>query len=155
MHSVTWSALTLTVGQQEGNLTRKKPAPLIQKCYFGGSSRVWNNSRGGLLNNKHNCVLSNAGLSNALNKTGFCTSLKSGFYFRFHSQSNTKSALPNFICTWNLMLICWKMCSPEPENCGNQNPHTSKIDKLLPACLTNRRRCDNIPEPLAKFGENR
>jgi len=26
-------------------------------------------------NNKHNCVLSNAGLSNALTKTGFCTSL--------------------------------------------------------------------------------
>jgi len=24
------------------------------------------------------------------------------------------------------------MCSPEPENCRNQNPHTSKIGKLLP-----------------------
>jgi len=56
-------------------------------------------------NNKHNCVLSNAGLSNALTQTGFCTSLKSGFYFRFHSPSNTKSALPNFICTWDLVLI--------------------------------------------------
>jgi len=30
------------------------------------------------IDNKHNCVLSNAGLSNALTKTGFCTSLKSG-----------------------------------------------------------------------------
>jgi len=55
--------------------------------------------------NKHNCVLSNAGLSNALTKTGICTSLKSSFYFRFHSPSNTKSALPNFICTWDLVLI--------------------------------------------------
>ena len=35
--------------------------------------------------NKHNCVLSNAGLSNALTKAGLCTSLKSGFHFRFHS----------------------------------------------------------------------
>jgi len=34
---------------------------------------------------KHNCVLSNAGLSNAPTKTGICTSLKSDFYFRFHS----------------------------------------------------------------------
>jgi len=55
---------------------------------------------------KHNCVLSNAGLSNALTKTGICTSLKSGLYFRFHSPSNTKSALPNFICTRDLVLIC-------------------------------------------------
>jgi len=104
---------------------------------------------------KHNCVLSNAGLSNALYKTGFCTSLKSGFYFRFDSPSNTKSALTNFICTSYLMLICWKIYSPEPENCRNQNAHNSKIGKLLPVCVTNRRRCDDIPEPLAKFGENR
>jgi len=103
--------------------------------------------------NKHNCVLSNAGLSNALTKTGICTSLKSGFHFLFQSPSNTKSALPNFICTWDLVLICCKMCSPEPENCRNQNPHTSKISKLLPVCVTNRRRCDDIPEPLAKFGK--
>jgi len=75
------------------------------------------------IDNKHNCVLSNAGLSNALTKTGFCTSLKSGFYFRFHSTSNTKSALPNFICTWDLMLICWKMCSPEPENPKSESAH--------------------------------
>jgi len=40
-------------------------------------------------------------------------------------------------------------------NCRNQNPHTSKIGKLLLVCVTNRRRCDDIPEPLAKFGENR
>jgi len=37
------------------------------------------------IDNKHNSVLSNAGLSNALTKTGICTALKSGFYFRFHS----------------------------------------------------------------------
>ena len=87
-------------------------------------------------NNKHNCVLSNAGLSNALTKTGICTSLKSGFYFRFHSPSNTKLALPNCICTWDLVLICWKICSPEPENCRSQNPLTSKSSKLLPVCVT-------------------
>ena len=58
------------------------------------------------LENKHNCVLSNAGLSNALTKTGIWTSLKSGFCFRFHSPPNTKSALPNFICTQDLVLIC-------------------------------------------------
>ena len=104
-------------------------------------------------NNKHNCVLSNAALSNALNKTGFCTSLKSGFYFRFHSPSNTKSASPNFICTYDLMLISSQMCSPEAENCRNQNPHTSKIGKLLPVCVTNRRRCDiSDPHPLKGFG---
>jgi len=31
--------------------------------------------------NKHNCVLSNAGLSNAPAKTGICTSLKIRFLF--------------------------------------------------------------------------
>jgi len=30
---------------------------------------------------------------------------------------NTKSALLNFICVCDLVLICWKMWSPEPENC--------------------------------------
>jgi len=30
-----------------------------------------------------------------------------------------------------------KMWSAETENCQNQNPHTSKIGKLLPVCLTN------------------
>jgi len=47
-----------------------------------------------------------------------------------------------------------KMWSPEPEHCWNRNPHTYKIGKLLPVCLTNRRLCDHISEPLAKFGEN-
>jgi len=60
----------------------------------------------GMKYNKHNCVLSNAGLSNALTETGICTSLKSDFYFQFHSPLNTKSALPNIICTWDLVLIC-------------------------------------------------
>ena len=55
---------------------------------------------------KHSCVLSNAGLSNALTETGICTSLKSDFYFRFHSPFNGQSALLNFICTWDLVLIC-------------------------------------------------
>jgi len=33
----------------------------------------------------------------------------------------------------------------EPENCRNRNPHTTKIGKLLPVCLTNnRRRSDQI-----------
>jgi len=104
--------------------------------------------------NKHNCVLSNAGLFNAPAKTGICTSLKSNFYFRFHSPLNTKSALLNFICTSDLALTCWKMRSPESENCPNQNPHTSKIAKLLPVCLTNdRRRSDQISELHAKFRE--
>jgi len=49
-----------------------------------------------------------------------------------------------------------KMWLPEPENCQNRNPHTSKIGKLLPVFLTNnRRRCDHISEPHAKFGETR
>jgi len=65
--------------------------------------------------NKHNCVLSNAGLSNAPTKTGICTSLKSDFYFRFQVPLNTKSALLNFICTWDLLLIYWNMWWPEPE----------------------------------------
>jgi len=55
---------------------------------------------------KHSCVLSNAGLSNALTETGICTSLKSYFYFQFHSPLNGKSALLNFICTWDFVLIC-------------------------------------------------
>jgi len=55
--------------------------------------------------NKHNCVLSNAGLSKALTKTRICTSLKSDFYFRFHSPLHTKSTLLNFICTWDLAKI--------------------------------------------------
>jgi len=32
------------------------------------------------------------------------------------------------------------MWSPEPENCRNRNPHSSKIGKLLPVCLTDNRR---------------
>ena len=88
--------------------------------------------------NKHNCVLSNVGLSNALTKTGICTSLKSDFYCRFHSPLHTKSALLNSICTWDLVLTCWKMWWPEPENCRNR-----------------RGRSDQISEPHAKFRENR
>jgi len=43
------------------------------------------------------------------------------------------------------------MWSTEPENCQNLNPHTSKIGKLLPVCLTNnRRRTDHISELHAK-----
>jgi len=49
-----------------------------------------------------------------------------------------------------------KMWSPEPEKCWFRTPHTSKICKLLPVCLTNnRRRSDHISEPHAKFRENR
>ena len=104
----------------------------------------------------HSCVLSNTGISSALTETGICTSLKSDLYFRFHSQLNTKSALLNFICTRDLVMICWKVWSPEPEKCQNWNLHTSKIGKLLPVCLTkNRRQCDHISEPHEKFGENR
>jgi len=89
-------------------------------------------------------------------KSGIHTSLESNFYFRFHSPLNTKSALRNFICTSDLVLICWKMWSPEPEYCQNRNPHFSKIGKLLPVCLANNsRRSDHISEPYAKFGENR
>jgi len=89
-------------------------------------------------------------------KSGICTSLKSDFYIRFDSPLNTKSALLNFIFTWDLVLICWKMRSPEPENYRNRNPHTSNIGKLLPVCLTNnRRRCDHTCEPHARFGQNR
>jgi len=88
-------------------------------------------------------------------KSGIRTPLKFDFYFRFHSPLNTKLALLNFICRWDLVLTCWKMWSSEPEYCKNRHPHISKISKLLPVCLTNSRRCDHISEPLAKFGENR
>jgi len=55
-----------------------------------------------------------------------------------------------------MVLTCSEMWSPEPENDGNRNSHTSKIGKLLTVCLTNnRRRSDHISEPHAKFGENR
>jgi len=57
---------------------------------------------------EHSYVLSNAGLSNAVTETGICTSLKSDLYFGFHSPLNGKSVLLNFICTWDLVLICWK-----------------------------------------------
>ena len=88
-------------------------------------------------------------------KPEFETSLKSDFYFRFHSPLNIKSALLSFICIWDMVLICWKMWWPEPENCRNPNPHIPKIGKLLPVCLTmNRRWCDHIYELHAKFAEN-
>ena len=57
---------------------------------------------------KHSCVVSNADLSNALTENGIWTSLKSDFYFRFHSPLNGKSALLNVICTWDLLQICWR-----------------------------------------------
>jgi len=38
-------------------------------------------------------------------KFGICTSLKSDFYFRFHSSLNTKSGLLNFIRVCDFMLI--------------------------------------------------
>ena len=85
---------------------------------------VWRTEK---IYNKHNCVLSNADLSNVRTKTGMCTFLKSSFYFRFHSPLNTKSTLLNFICTWALVLICWKMWCSEPESCRNPNPHTLKL----------------------------
>jgi len=87
---------------------------------------------------KHNCVLSNAGLSNALTKTGICRYLKPDFYFRFHWPLHTKSALLNFICMWDLVLTCWKMWWPEPESCRNPIPYTPKIGKLLPVRLTKK-----------------
>jgi len=105
--------------------------------------------------NKHNRVPSNTGPSNAPTKTGICKSLKSNFYFEFHSLLNTKLALLHSICTCDLVMICWKMWSAKPENCRNRNLHTSKIVKLFPVYLTNnRRRSDHISEPHAKFGEN-
>jgi len=50
---------------------------------------------------------------NALIETKFriCTSLKSYFYFRFHSPLNTKAALLNFIC---IRIWCWSV-----EKCGH------------------------------------
>jgi len=130
---------------------------------------IWNNCQKGLWQivqmfkrhiclNKHNCVLSNAGLSNAPTKTGICTSPKSDLYFRFHSPLNTKSALLNFICTWDLVLICWKMWWPEPESCQNAILHTPKIGKLLPVCLTKKTGIDvttymSCAQNLVKIGK--
>jgi len=91
---------------------------------------------------KHNCVLSNAGLSNALNETGICTSLKADFYFQFHSPLNTNwhSALVNFTRTWDLVLICWKS--------GHQSLKTAEIGIHTPLKSANyfrfRHRCDLI-----------
>ena len=121
----------------------------LSGCIFAAKARIDNQKTSIIV------FYRTRGLSNALTETGICTSLKSDFYFRFHSPLNTKSALLNFICTWDLVLICLKMCSPEPENCWNRNLHTSKISKLLLVCLTNRHRCIHVPEPLTKFGENR
>jgi len=70
--------------------------------------------------NKHSCVLSNTGLSNAPTTTGICTSLKSDFYFRFHSPLNTKSALLSFFS------VCAIWCS-SVEKCAHQSLKTAKI----------------------------
>ena len=96
------------------------------------------------LQHKHNCVVPNTGLSNAPTKTRICTSLKSDFYFRFHSPLNTKPALLNFICTWDLVLICWKMWWPEPENCRNPNSHTPKIGNYYFRFVSQRTGVDAI-----------
>jgi len=79
--------------------------------------------------NKHNCVLSNAGLSKAPRTTGICTSLKSDFYFRFQSPWSTESALLNFICTWDLVLTRRK--------CDNKSLNTAEIRIRTPLKLAN------------------
>ena len=104
--------------------------------------------------NKHNCVLSNAGLSNALTKTGICTSLKSGFYFRFQSPLNTKSA-----CR---ILSAHGILCGSVEKCGHQSPKTAKIGirtSLKSATyfgLSHKQQASrrHISEPHAKFGQN-
>ena len=88
---------------------------------------------------KHNCVLSKSGLSNALTETGICTSLNviSIYGFIHHWIQTGHCWILSAYEIW-----CWyveKMCSPEPKKCQNPNPHTSKISKLLPVCVTNRR----------------
>ena len=45
---------------------------VYNNIYKKGLGLLWAKSE----RNKHNCVLLNTGLSNALTKTGFCTSLK-------------------------------------------------------------------------------
>jgi len=81
---------------------------------------------------------------------------KTRFLFPVSFNIEYKVGIAEFYLYMDLVLICWKMWSTEPENCRNRNPHTSKIGKLLPVCLTNnRRRRDHILEHSAKFGENR
>ena len=72
--------------------------------------------------NKHCCVLSNSGLSNATSKRP------------------------------KLAFFRGKICPPQLRNCQNWNSHTSKIVCLLPVCLRNNRYIANhISEPYAKF----
>ena len=108
------------------------------------------------IDNKHNCVLSNAGLSNALTETEICTSLKSDSISGFIHHIEYKVGIAEFYLHMGSGADLLKMCSPEPKNCQNRNPHISKSGKLLPVCLTKyRRRIDHVSEPHAKLGENR
>jgi len=81
-------------------------------------------------------------------KTGICTSLKSYFYYRFHSPLNTKVGIAE-------LYLYMGFGADLLKNCQNWNLHTSKIGKLLPASLTQASiRYDHISELHAKFGEN-
>ena len=76
-------------------------------------------------NNKHCCVLSNSGLSNATSKQQ------------------------------KLAFFRGKVCPPQSRNCQNRNSHTSKIVCLPPVCLKNNRYlADHISVPYTKFYEN-
>ena len=71
---------------------------------------------------KNNCVRNRPYLIET--KSEICTSLRSDFYFWFHSPLNTKSALLNFIFTWDLVLICCK--------CGQQSLKTAEMGIRAP-----------------------
>ena len=59
------------------------------------------------------------------NRIRICTSLKSDFYFRFHSPLNTESALLNFIYTWDYW--CWSI-----EKCAHQSMKTAEMGIRTP-----------------------
>jgi len=70
--------------------------------------------------NKNNCVLSNAGLSNAPPKTGICTSLKSNFYFSGFIHHWIQSHHCWILSVYGIW--CWSV-----EKCDDQSLKTAEI----------------------------
>ena len=94
--------------------------------------------------NKHYCVLSNSGLSNAT-VTVICVRnlhlLKIRILFPVSlSILHTKSTLINFNSVRIFLTIRKKTLKAQSRNCQNRNMHISKIGHLFPVCLRKSRR---------------